>query len=283
MPPPRRASAPQKQSKTESYGRPTSLLWAAHRTFLFTRVVGGPGGGDGGLGGCLSAPGTYILGYQPRYHDEGRLRLGQDRGRAQHVRVGQADGEAQVLGPAAVQRRRDPPGHLAVAPAEEGRAAVQHLRAGGLVHVPAAARRGLAARLVREVRRDGLLELLEGVDGLHGGRGERTCQFVASWDRTWGRGAGGMAWSGRPDTTDRQAGRQTDGPVGSGGSELRDGSAKPPGSCGCECGCVRSFLTFGMPPMADVFSRASRRRRAILSCSWSVSGTPLLPWATACL
>lgn len=30
--------------------------------------------------------------------------------------------------------------------------------------------------------------------------------------------------------------------------------------------CPDCLLTFGSPPMADVLSRASRRRRAILSC-----------------
>lgn len=106
------------------------------------------------------------MGYQSGNHDKGRLRLGQDGRRAQHVPVREAHGEAQVLGPAVVERGHDPPGDLAVALVEEGPAALQHRRRGRRAHVAAPARGGGAVRLVEQAGGDDALELLQRVDGL---------------------------------------------------------------------------------------------------------------------
>lgn len=109
---------------------------------------------------------THILRNQARDHDEGGLGLGQHGGRTEEVAIGEAHGEAKVLGAAVVQGRHDARGHFAIAPVKEAPAASQDVWRGRVVDIAAPVGRGRALRLVEATRRHSLLELLEGVDGL---------------------------------------------------------------------------------------------------------------------
>lgn len=144
--------------------------------------------------------------YQARDHDKGGLGLGQHGGGAEEVAVGEAHGEAKVLGAAVVQGRHDARGHLAVAAVKEAPAATQHVWRGGVVDVAPPVGRGPALRLVEAPRRHSLLELLEGVDGLraHGeetiGQG-RTDEIIGSVG--WVGGRSGLQGKGNKRMEDR--------------------------------------------------------------------------------
>lgn len=125
------------------------------------------------------------------------------------------------------------------------------------------------------------------------------------WEQKWASGVGdgtmegqGRAGQGEGEGNEGEGERKEDGVTLGAGVVVRPlvtaclGLAALPA-----LSCLACLLTFGSPPMADVLSRASRRRRAILSCrAWSATAPAVPapgPWpgtgpaaasaATACL